>query len=250
MRFRERAMRELRKLGDIEGYLLHARDGEIGALREVYFDDLRWQTRYFVVKTGSWLLGKDVLIVPAVVTGLDSEGRRVDVDLSREQIRQAPPVETKLPVSRHYEQEYYRYYHWEPYWSGDPVFGALSPTPPLGGEAQRKPENPHLRSSDEVLGYRILARDGEIGRVSDLVLEDPGWAVRYLEVDIGNWLAGEYLLFAPAWIESIDWSTKDVVASLDREAIRTAPTYDPGQTIGRDYELALYKHYGMEFVQD
>ncbi|MFN2329133.1 MAG: PRC-barrel domain-containing protein [Chromatocurvus sp.] len=243
-------MRELRKLGDIEGYHLHARDGEVGTLRELYFDDRRWQTRYFVVETGSWLLGRDVLIVPSVVTGIDTEGKRLEVDLSREQIREAPPVETQLPVSQHYEQEYYRYYDWEPYWSGDPLFGPLPSASPPGDQAPREPQNPHLRSSGEVLGYRILARDGEIGRVSDLVLEDTGWALRYFEVDIGNWLAGKYLLFAPAWIESIDWSTKDVVASLDREAIRTAPTYDPAQTISRDYELALYKHYGMELVED
>jgi hypothetical protein len=243
-------MRELHKLREIRGYHLHARDGEIGTLRQVFFDDLGWTTRYFVVHTGSWLLGQDVLIVPAVVTGVDEAGRRLEVDLTREQIRHAPPVGTQPTVSRHYEQEYFRYYDWEPYWNGDPLFGPVPPLIPQGSdEGPAEPQNPHLRSSDEVTGYRLHAEDGEIGRVSDIILEDPGWAVRYLEVDIGHWLAGKTVLFAPVWIEAIDWSTEEVQVCLSREAIRTAPPYDGSKVIGRDYEVALYKHYGTRFVE-
>jgi len=61
-------MRQLRKLEELTGYLLHARDGEIGKLKQIYFDDKYWTVRYFVVHIGSWLLGQDVLVVPSVVT--------------------------------------------------------------------------------------------------------------------------------------------------------------------------------------
>jgi len=244
-------MCELRRLADIIGYSLHARDGEIGKLRQVYFDDERWTVRYFVVHTGSWLLGRDVLVVPAVVSAVDEADHCLQVDLTREQIQNSPSVGTELPVSRHYEQEYYRYYGWEPYWSGDPLLGPMPPVmPPADGEAPRPPAHPHLRSSAEVSGYRIHAQDGEIGRVSDFVLEDPGWAVRYLEVDIGSWLTGKTVLLAPAWIENIDWSGHEVVTTLSCDAIRTAPAYDPSAIISRDYQVALYKHYGRRFVED
>ena len=49
-----------------------------------------------------------------------------DVDLTREQVEKDPSADTELPVSRHYEQEYYRYYGWEPYWSGDPFVNMIS----------------------------------------------------------------------------------------------------------------------------
>ena len=61
-------MRQLRKLEELTGYLLYARDGEIGKLKQIYFDDKHWTVRYFVVHIGSWLLGQDVLVVPSVVT--------------------------------------------------------------------------------------------------------------------------------------------------------------------------------------
>lgn len=244
-------MRELRRLAEITGYRLHARDGEIGRLSQVYFDDEHWTVRYFVVRTGSWLLGQEVLVVPSVVTAVDDENRCLQVDLTREQIKNSPPVGTQLPVSRHYEQAYYRYYGWEPYWSGDPLLGPVPPMmPPPAGEEPAPPSNPHLRSSDEVSGYRIHAQDGEIGHVVDFVLEAPGWAVRYLDVDIGSWLAGRRVLLAPAWIDRIDWAGHEVVAKLACGAIRSAPAYDPSKVISRDYELALYKHYGMTFVED
>jgi hypothetical protein len=60
-------MRTLRKLEDITGFRLQATDGEIGKLLQVYFDDHYWVVRYFVVRTGNWLLGREVLIVPTAL---------------------------------------------------------------------------------------------------------------------------------------------------------------------------------------
>ena len=43
----------------------HATDGNFGSLADIYFDDVHWQVRYFVVDTGIWLPGRLVLISPA-----------------------------------------------------------------------------------------------------------------------------------------------------------------------------------------
>lgn len=244
-------MRILHRLNDLTGYSLNARDGEIGKLEEVYFDDKRWMVRYFIVRTGNWLLGRRVLIVPAVISGVDAEAKSLDVDLTREQVENCPPVNRELPVSMHYEQEYHRYYDWEPYWTGDPVFG-LAPNvlPPTLEHAPQGPEHPHLRSSDEVKNYSIRARDGDTGHVEDYILEEPGWAIRYLEVDTRKWLPGKHVLIAPTWIERVDWATQKVMVKLKREAIETAPPYDPAKIISRDYQVSLYEHYGMKYQED
>lgn len=244
-------MRQPRKLSDLAGYKLKAWDGDIGRLEEIFFDDRRWVVRYFVVRTGSWLLGRKVLIVPSVVTAVDDEQECLEVDLTREQIENAPPIDTALPVSLHYEREYYRYYGWEPYWTGDPLFGPSVPDmPPLAeGEEPAAPEDPHLRSSDEVNGYNLRARDGEIGHVDDFILEEPDWSVRYLLVDTGRWLMHNYTLIAPAWIREVDWSTSEVVIDLARDAIETAPPYDPDKVVSREYQVALYAHYGKKAVE-
>lgn len=243
-------MRKPHRLKDLTGYSLNARDGEIGKLAQIYFDDERWMVRYFVVSTGIWLLEKKVLIVPAVVSGIDEEAKILDINLTREQIEKCPPIDTELPVSRHYEQEYHRYYGWKPYWSIDPNPEPGSYVPPPTEGAPQAPEYPNLRSSDEVKNYSIHARDGDIGHVEDFILEEPGWAIRYLEIDTRNWLPGKHVLIAPTWIERVDWMKQEVVVKLKCEAIETAPSYDPRKVISRDYQVALYEHYGMRYQDD
>jgi len=248
-------MRQLRKLGELTGYSLQARDGEIGTLKQVYFDDFYWSVRYFIVHTGGWLLGKQVLIAPRAVTRVGDDTKRLEVELTLEQISNSPPVDTQLSVSRHYQQEYYRYYGWEPYWGDNAMFSPapyIPHIPPVAhGESgePKAPEHPHLRSSEEVTGYHIHARDGEIGHVQDFILEDPGWAVRYLEIDTRNWLPGKKVLVAPDWIRQVDWARREVAVDLTREAIQTAPPYEASTVMSREYQRALYAHYGRKYVE-
>ena len=244
-------MRQSHRLSDLTGYSLNARDGEIGKLETVYFDDKRWIVRYFVVHTGSWLLGQNVLIVSSAIKAIDDVNKYLEVDLTQAQIKDCPPVNTEKPVSRHYEQDYYRYYDLEPYWTGDPVFGPAPYVPPPSAEGvQKEPEHPHLRSSDEVRKYSINASDGSIGHVEDFILEEPDWSIRYLEVDTRDWLPGKHVLIAPTWIERVDYAQQEVSVKLKREAIETAPPYDPAKIISRDYQVALYQHFGMKYQED
>lgn len=240
-------LRQLRNLHDLRSFKLQAKDGEIGKLREVYFDDKRWVVRYFIVRTGTWLLGSDVLIVPAVVKSIDDEHKNMVVDLSREQIENAPPVDTQKPVSRHYEDKYYSYYGWQPYWDAGAVMGG-APLMPFSRKSDlpEEPENPNLRSSDEVHGYHISTQDDKIGHVEDFILDDKNWAIRYLQIDTRNWLPGKDVLLSPAWIQRISWSKRKIEVRLTRQAIESAPTYDESQIISPEYEKALYEHYGMQ----
>jgi sporulation protein YlmC with PRC-barrel domain len=47
-----------------------------------------------------------------------------------------------------------------------------------------------LRPVKNILNYKILATDGEIGGVSDLIVDDQKMKLRYLVIDTGNWLPG------------------------------------------------------------
>ena len=51
----------LRTAGDLKGVTIEAMDGDIGSVQDLYFDDRTWTIRYFVVDTGTWLLGRRVL---------------------------------------------------------------------------------------------------------------------------------------------------------------------------------------------
>lgn len=240
----------------LKGATIHASDGEIGSVSDLLFDDQRWVTRYLVVDTGGWLSGRLVLITPIAVRQIAWDAQSVAVDLTREQVRNSPDLSTDLPVSRQKEIEYFRYYGYPPYWIGSGLWGAAMAPSALSWPAMAPPSapeqaatqpaaegDPHLRSLNEVTGYTIQARDGEIGSVSDALLDDQTWALRYLVIDTGGWLSGRTVLLAPRWVSAVSWEGRSVAVDLPRDVIAQAPSYDPAQPLSRDYEARLHAYY-------
>jgi sporulation protein YlmC with PRC-barrel domain len=80
-----------------------------------------------------------------------------------------------------------------------------------------------LRSSAAVIGCGIEARDGAVGSVADLVVDDETWEITDVLVDSRRWLPGKLLLISPDVIERIDWPQKTVHLRLAREDILQAP---------------------------
>jgi hypothetical protein len=81
-----------------------------------------------------------------------------------------------------------------------------------------------------VIGYYIEARDGDIGHVEDLLVDEHDWAIRYIVVDTRNWLPGRKVVIATGWLERVEWATThQIVVDLTRDQIRNSPEYDPSQ---------------------
>lgn len=249
----------LRNFKTLTGSTLAASDGEIGKIQEFYFDDEQWTVRYLVVRAGSWLNGRDVLITPEALGEIDSQSQSIAVRLTTEQVREAPPVETERPVSRQYEERYHQHYGSVPYWSHGamPDMAALFPTPVVApdpasvSDQPAEPEgDPHLRSSEAVGSYKIRTPDGELGRVSDFVIDDTDWRIRYLVIATRDWLPGKHVLVAPEWIGAILHPSGEVLVSLASSAIETAPEYDPSVPLSRPYEQRLHEHYERKAYWD
>jgi uncharacterized protein YrrD len=259
----------LRRVRDLNDYKLAAIDGEIGKVTEFYFDDRSWTVRYLIADTGGWVSGRQVLISPCALGPAREDIHVIPVDLTKEQIEQSPPLDSDRPVSREYEQDYYSYYGWPGYWVGPYAWGQ-SPYPTrrrderseadrravdevygsgrshgLEGSAPRSAtiDENHLRSTADVTGRDIQAKDGEIGHVGDFVVDDETWAIRYLIVDTRNWWPGKKVLIAPRWIERISWAESKVFINLTRDAIKGAPEYTDETLITRDHEIKLHRHY-------
>ena len=72
---------------DVVGYTVDATDGEIGKIDETSLDA---DEQHIVVDTGFWIFGKRRLIPAAAVTRIDHDNERVQVDLTKEQVKAAP----------------------------------------------------------------------------------------------------------------------------------------------------------------
>ena len=223
---------EFRSLKDLRGYKVSAGEGEFGTVVDFYFDDVTWDLRYFVVEAGGWLDRRRMLLSPLAFTTTDGRTRTISTRLTRRQIENAPRADLAKPVSRQFEIKLHEYFAWPMYWINDP------------GTLQGPKGDSHLRSIDEVLGYRIQASDGEIGHVEDLIAAEREWRIRYLAIDTRNWLPGRKVIIDPVWIESVNWADNTVAVSLNREQIKDSPAYDPSQPVNRSYEERLYDYYG------
>ncbi len=221
----------------LQGLNLQARDGEIGKVHDVYFDDKEWTVRYVVVDTGNWLTGRRVLLAPQAFGPADWQADSLPVDLTREQIENAPGIDADQPVSRQHEMDLSAYYGWSAYWT---PLTPLTPTMPYvpvaeaadaGNGDEHQDHDPHLRSSREVRGYKIQARDGNLGQVHDLIVDDSTWRLTYLVVDTGGWLSGRQVIVSPSFVQRIDWDKSIVQVDLERETIQQSPEFD-AETIG------------------
>ena len=94
----------------IKGYRLDGLDGEIGKVKEFYFDDTYWTIRYLVADSGNWLSDRQVLISPHALFAVNKEEQKIAINLTKKQIEDSPPLDSDKPVSRQYEKTYYMYY--------------------------------------------------------------------------------------------------------------------------------------------
>lgn len=258
----------LRSMRDLQDYAIHATDGNIGHVKDFYFDDEAWVIRYLIVDTGAWLSSRKVLISPIAIGRPNWSERVLPVSITKEQVKNSPDIDTEKPVSRQHELGYLSYYGYQNYWGGAGLWGEvpypsmmtpgfsgiMSPPPARQPEAakavaraeaaRRKDEDPHLRSCKAVVGYHIQATDGEIGHVQGLLVDDETWAIRYIVVSTSNWWLGHRVLVAPQWIKDVSWSDTAVSVDLTRQEVKDAPPYDAAEELDRKQEAGIYKHYG------
>jgi sporulation protein YlmC with PRC-barrel domain len=101
-----------------------------------------------------------------------------------------------------------------------------------------------LRTLENILGYKIIAIDGEIGRVHDFFLDDDLWKLRYLVIETGNWLERRRVLISPAALVAIDGDRRTVKVDLSRELLRASPDVDTERPVSRQQEVIMNEHYG------
>jgi hypothetical protein len=98
-----------------------------------------------------------------------------------------------------------------------------------------------LKSGKTLLGFVVRARDSDVGRIKDLLLDDD-LRVRYLVVTTG-WLGGRNVLLAAEWVKRVDMQSQITYADISAEEFDTAPEYREQVPIDEPYETALYDHF-------
>jgi uncharacterized protein YrrD len=244
----------LKNLKQMEGRALRALDGVLGEVKDFYFDDAHWHIRYLVVETSAWLNSRRVLISPDTLRPMQSDPDVFAVDLTKEQVRNSPELHANMPVAHEQEAALRSYYGWPAYWDAvaslaAPMIAATVNTlgpgyipinPPVTSSG-----DPHLRSANQMIGYDIEATDGSIGHVEDYLIDEKGWRMWYLVIDIGHWLPGRKVIVAPSWIRDVSWEKRTVTLRLTRDLVKAAPRYEASASWNKEYVERLHDYYGF-----
>ncbi len=251
-----------RSTGIVRNVMVCATDGPFGKVDQFLFDSRSWAIRYIVVETGSLFTEEKKLLSPVSFHSFGPEGLRVNISV--EQIRKSPGIDTEQPVSRRKELEIHRYYGWPYYWNyplytstlGTPLYPGYGAYPysPLNADRNyiqngtpvqenKNTSEEELRSTIEVTGYIVSVRDRNIGNVIDFFFDDELWVLRYTVAETGCFFAGKRIVLASQWSRNIEWETKTVYFDIDPTIIERSPLYDTGIQITRDYETRLFDHY-------
>ncbi|MGK9465179.1 PRC-barrel domain-containing protein (plasmid) [Streptomyces sp. G6] len=98
---------------------------------------------------------------------------------------------------------------------------------------------------EDVRGCKVADTNGnDIGKVEDLLVDEPEGKVRFLLVAHGGFLGfGETKSFIP--VDAVTHITDDqVFIDQSRERVSKAPVYDPDLTDEPEYYSNVYGYYG------
>ncbi|MCJ0932212.1 PRC-barrel domain-containing protein [Virgibacillus halodenitrificans] len=227
---------------DLKDYHVHAADGEMGKVKDLYFDDNNWAIRYAVIDTRKWLPGRRVLLSPtSIITVNENEGH-LEVKHDKDTIRNSPSIPEDQPMTQDMEDTLAGYYGWSRYWMGNLLWGPnVTPATDLDSNT----ENPQifeekldeqkrydLRSEDETNGFKVHADDGKIGTLTDMIFNSDNWKLQYMVVRDSEAITEEaYYVFDLNNIESVDWFENDIYINTTLEKIKAENVYETKQSI-------------------
>jgi hypothetical protein len=84
-----RADRHLQSTKTIDGYHVQAVDGAVGRLISIHVNARSWAIQEFVVETGHWYSGRQILIAPSKISRISYLEKKVFLRLTKEEIQHA-----------------------------------------------------------------------------------------------------------------------------------------------------------------
>jgi hypothetical protein len=102
-----------------------------------------------------------------------------------------------------------------------------------------------LIKSKDLKGYKLGAKDGDIGKTKQFYFDDNHWTIRYLVASTGNWLSKRVVLISPYSLESIDVDDRVIHLNLTKKQIENSPSLESDQPVSHQFEESYSGYYGF-----
>lgn len=197
---------------ELLGYPAENPQGEtLGEIEDVMLGLESEQISYVVLSFGGFLdLGDKLVAVPIDLVRLDTEQGRLILDVSEEQLTNAPAFDSDAWPNASYsdwdleEQEY---------WSG---------------QTEMEPDEPAIRAT-EFLDFQVVnARLETLGEIEDLMIGLDSGRVNYAVLSFGGFLdIGDKLFAVPLSAFALNPQRAALIFDVDRETLENAPGFEP-----------------------
>jgi sporulation protein YlmC with PRC-barrel domain len=98
--------------------------------------------------------------------------------------------------------------------------------------------------SNQMAGMPVWVSDGEIGEVSDTLIDQLGWRIVYLQVSTG-WLFGRNIIVPVQKVYQVDIPGGPVQLALSRQEVEASPAAADLGSLDEGYEKELLGYYGL-----
>jgi uncharacterized protein YrrD len=196
------------------GYKINAIDGEIGKVKEFYFDKSSWTVRYIILETGSLFFGRKVMISTQALINADWEKEHFLTNMTIQQIENSPKVDEGKQLDRGQEILLNQHYNWKSYWD-------VSVQEIAGGSTY------DLFHANDLTGYQLIATDGQVGIIKDFIVDKTSWRINSVVIDAFKTSPAKEIVISPKWIKEINANNSIAVSDHTIAEIKNNPAYDP-----------------------
>jgi uncharacterized protein (TIGR02271 family) len=97
---------------------------------------------------------------------------------------------------------------------------------------------------EQLIGYEVAGSDGsKLGKVEDIYLDESTGKPEWASVKTG--MFGSKTALVPLAVANEEQGR--LLLPFDKEAVKSAPHHEPGQTLSPDDERQLFDHYGVPY---
>jgi uncharacterized protein YrrD len=97
----------LRSSNAVRRYHVRATDGEVGHVDGLLVDEQTWAIRHLIVNTSNWWLGHLAMVAPQSIQKMDEVEEMMELDLNRQQVKDAPHYDPDASVPETPEEIHY-----------------------------------------------------------------------------------------------------------------------------------------------
>jgi len=211
---------------ELTSYKLQAEDGRAGTIKDVLFDDGRWTVRHFVVEAGGLLSKHKVILDPMEALEPDMDEKVLPVRLTKDEIKRHPIPESDPPLSHSTKRagpDAMRSAGAGSMIGAGPTELAMHGSAPAYESSYIDPD-PHLRSASDVQDYRLQTGEGEIGKVTDFMVNPENWTVTHAVVELAD--EHRQVLLPTDQISKIGFPDKVLMTEMMPDTLREAQPFD------------------------